>query len=451
MWIKEKGDVCFMNDIYYINQTALENTPTSLLYSLRPKGLGSPYIESLTSYISRLAQEHNISNGTLINKILAPNINKDYLIKSAKRGGNRFYDGARSINGYCKNALDFSQILESLTLQDNLKCLTVTNWRGIISLRGLLKKKLSWCPSCISNWRDRGGQIYYPLSWYISSMNMCLIHNTYLSNICPHCSKTLPILHRSSINGYCPLCKGWLGEYQFVSGISDINQDIFKSKNIEELLNLNTTNFKKISHSLQKLIEEVTDGNIAEFARLMSIPKVTMWDWVQRERLPSLDGLLKICLQLGLSIEHLLTGNIETLNPSVEKTKEKIVLYSSDSINRRREIIPTLLNKKLEGYIYSDEVFSLSEVSKRIGYDKKLLYQHCPEHSKQIVENYKKYCEKQVFERKEMLTSYVQIAVEELTRKGIYPSRRSVEKYLGKSAVLREEFIQQVWKESIYN
>ncbi|MBR9663159.1 helix-turn-helix domain-containing protein [Bacillus cereus] len=421
----------------------------SKLYYLQPMELDTFYVESLTSYISRLAKEHNISLGTLINKILAPSLGKEYLIKSAKSGGNRFYDGAKSINGYCRNALDFSQILESLTLQNNLKDLTLINWRNIVSLRGLLNGKLSWCPSCISDWKVKNSQIYYPLSWHVSSMKVCLIHNTYLSNICPHCSKQPPILHRSGINGYCPLCKGWLGEYRRTFSIS--KQDIFNSKNIEALLTLDTTNLKETSQSLQKLIEEVADGNIAKFARLMSVPKVTMWDWIKGERLPSLEGLLKICFQLELPIEHLLTNKIALPNFTVEKTREKLISCSSNNINMRRKINPVLLNKKLKDYIHSDEIFSLSEVSKRVGYDKKLLYQHCPEHSKQIVENYKKYCEKQSFKRRKMLTSHVQIAVEELTRNGIYPSRRSVEKYLGKSGVLRESYIQQVWKESIYN
>ncbi|MGF2621034.1 TniQ family protein [Bacillus cereus] len=438
-----------MSGFQYIEMKSFQNMKFSKLYCLQPMAQGTFYVESLTSYISRLAQEHNVLTGTLINRILAPNMDKGYLIKSAQSGGNRFYDGAKSVNGYCKNASDFSQVLESLTLRNDLIDLTLMKWKGIVSLRGLLKKSLSWCPNCIYEWKVKGNQIYYPLSWYLSSMQVCLIHNTYLSNICPHCSENLPILHRSCINGYCPLCKGWLGEYQRISSIT--NQDIFNSKNIEALLTLDATNLKGVSQSLKKIIEEVTDGNSAEFARLMSIPKVTMWDWLKGERLPSLEGLLKICLQLELSIGHLLTGNIQTLNYSIEKTKEKIVIYSSNKTNRRREISPALLNKKLEGYIHSDEAFSLSEISKRIGYDRKLLYQHCPEQCKRIVESHKEYCEKQSLERKETVASRVQVAVEELIRNDIYPSRRSVEKRLGKSAVLREKYIQQVWKEITHN
>ncbi|HGA0700397.1 TPA: TniQ family protein [Bacillus cereus] len=440
-----------MSIIHYSVIEDFENISCSQLFCLQPLAIGTSYIESLTSYISRLAKEHNILTGTLINKILAPNMDKEYLIKSAKSGGNRLYDGAKSINGYCKNALDFSSVLEYLTLQKNLKNLTLINFSNVVSLRKLLKKNLSWCSSCISSWRAEGSPIYYPLSWHVSPMKICLIHNTYLSNICPHCSKYLPILHRSCINGYCVLCKGWLGKHQHISGIADMNQDAFNSKNIEKLLALDTTNFKKVSQSLQKLIEEVSDGNVAEFARLMSIPKVTMWDWVKGERLPSLEGLLRICSQLEISIKKLLTNGTDMFDCAQGKPREKILPQSTITISKRRKINPELLQKKLEGYIESDKIFSLSEISKRIGYDRKLLYQHCPEQCKRIVESYKRYCEEQSLERKEMVASRVQAAVEGLMRNNIYPSRRSVEKCLGKSAVLREKYIQQVWKEIIHN
>ncbi len=112
--------------------------------------------------------------------------------------------------------------------------------------------------------------------------------------------------------------------------------------------------------SLQKLIKEVTNGNVAEFARLMSIPKVTMWDWVRGERLPSLEGLLKICFQLDLSIEHLLTNKKGIPNCKEEKTREKILLQASNTITKRRKINIELLNRELEHYICSGEKFSLS-------------------------------------------------------------------------------------------
>jgi hypothetical protein len=41
-------------------------SPRTGLYPLRPVGLGTPMVESLTSYITRLGQAHDVSTGTLM-------------------------------------------------------------------------------------------------------------------------------------------------------------------------------------------------------------------------------------------------------------------------------------------------------------------------------------------------------------------------------------------------
>lgn len=45
----------------YLNMTVRENTGPSDLYSLDPIGLGTPYVESLTSFFNRLAIKHNVN------------------------------------------------------------------------------------------------------------------------------------------------------------------------------------------------------------------------------------------------------------------------------------------------------------------------------------------------------------------------------------------------------
>ena len=46
----------------------------SYFYHMPPRGLGSAYVESLTGYISRLADAHNVSTGTLLSRELLPRI-----------------------------------------------------------------------------------------------------------------------------------------------------------------------------------------------------------------------------------------------------------------------------------------------------------------------------------------------------------------------------------------
>lgn len=48
--------------------------PRTRLYSLEPIGMGSPFVESLTSYITRLAEAHTVSPGILLAKELWPRV-----------------------------------------------------------------------------------------------------------------------------------------------------------------------------------------------------------------------------------------------------------------------------------------------------------------------------------------------------------------------------------------
>ncbi len=61
------------------NLKPLEISPRSRLFCLEPVAVGTPYTESLSSYLNRLAQEHCLTSQRLIMGEIAPLIlkNKD--------------------------------------------------------------------------------------------------------------------------------------------------------------------------------------------------------------------------------------------------------------------------------------------------------------------------------------------------------------------------------------
>ncbi|MGG1428351.1 hypothetical protein ABE273_15215, partial [Bacillus paranthracis] len=96
------------------------NDNLSVLYNVKPKAVGKEMCESITSYIIRLAREHNVLVGTLIKKVVAPMLNNKYILNSSIYGGNRFYDGAKSLNSFDKNALEFTRVLGLLTKRTDI-------------------------------------------------------------------------------------------------------------------------------------------------------------------------------------------------------------------------------------------------------------------------------------------------------------------------------------------
>lgn len=57
-------------------------TKNNILYNIPPIGVGTMEIESLSSYISRVASSHCIYVGDLINKILIYELKKKTFIKT---------------------------------------------------------------------------------------------------------------------------------------------------------------------------------------------------------------------------------------------------------------------------------------------------------------------------------------------------------------------------------
>src|SRR5258708_37001473 len=90
----------------------------SQLYSLTPQGLHSPLVESLTSYICRLASEHQVQVGALIQRIIAPVIGKAYIANGQSRNISSFLRYAGPINGNGVMASDWVEALKSLTFRN---------------------------------------------------------------------------------------------------------------------------------------------------------------------------------------------------------------------------------------------------------------------------------------------------------------------------------------------
>src|SRR4051812_30312421 len=57
----------------------------SQLYYLSPVGVGTPAVESLTSYVMRLAQAHCVTTRTLVTDQLFPLYGRPYLLRHSLR------------------------------------------------------------------------------------------------------------------------------------------------------------------------------------------------------------------------------------------------------------------------------------------------------------------------------------------------------------------------------
>jgi hypothetical protein len=193
-------------------ETVGYQSPRSTLYNLLPIALETPGIESLTSYINRLAWKYRVEPRILVAQEIVPHLGRSYHFQSSPDLLSAFCRSeAMSMNGAGECALDWSETLARLTMRGNLRGLTLRSWAGKIPPRGLLREAPAWCPACYHEWRENRHTIYQPLLWMLQIVTVCLRHRRRLHLRCFHCQKKQSVIASRIRPGYCTQCMAWLG------------------------------------------------------------------------------------------------------------------------------------------------------------------------------------------------------------------------------------------------
>jgi hypothetical protein len=421
----------------------------SRLYHLPPVGVGTPFVESLTSYIARLAKSHSVFPGILLSKEIVPLVPKVY--RSTNLFGTRNLTGA--VNGTGTMALDLVQALETLTLRNDLPFLTLISWTNVLPQRKLLRPVRAWCPTCYEEWRSTKQIIYEPLMWSIEALTLCPLHRKRLHFQCPHCRCQLSPLAPYSQPGYCSKCLKWLGissnseqSNSKVLGEEELVWQIFVSDSIGKLLAAaphlpQPLLRERMAQAFCAYVTQVTEGNIAAFARLLQIPKNKVWMWHSGKVLPQLNVLLKVCYCLRTSVLNFLLKDTveENVNLMTTLPQTQVVNQFTQSPNVESDL--NRVQRLLEGVLQGDEEPPppMTEVAKHLGYDKRVLRRRFPGLCRAISAQYLQYKKEARAERIKQCCEEVQQAVKHLYTQGVYPSEANVSKTLARPGCFRDK------------
>ncbi len=95
--------------------TVYEPSPRSRLYSLQPGGTNTPWVESLTSYVARLADAHSVYVSTLIKQEIMPALSRERRLLYGSALAGSFWRKAVSLDGMDEWNCDFTAALSKLT------------------------------------------------------------------------------------------------------------------------------------------------------------------------------------------------------------------------------------------------------------------------------------------------------------------------------------------------
>ncbi len=446
---------CFTEQFeeWKLDHTVLLPTRSELYY-LRPAGLGTSFIESLASYIARLAEQHCLTTRTLIVRKFLPSLEKPYLSGQKSHDSiTAFWKDTATLNGVNVLTAEWVRITGKLTLYPDLHLLTMLPWAKVLSPKGLIRRSQAWCPFCYEEWERGKAVIYTPLIWSLEAVSICPRHHTFLHEQCPYedCNRRLPLLAARSRAGYCSHCGRWLGcPYSEQSASAAIHHRSVDAEwqqwvaaNVAELiastaqvpLSLQSDRF---AEAVGAYLEEVTDNNVSAAARQLQVSRRTIRDWKNGVQKPQLSSLLRFCSVCGLSPLHLFTENCSVAESS--STNQITAAISGQKAKKHYRVLRIeRLNRMLEAEIQSDAYPPppMSRVAKKLGYDHSFLHKHLPGLCRAISAKFEKYRAEQREEKKRLLLREVRQVTLEIHAQGVYPSQVRVRNSLARPGSIR--------------
>jgi transcriptional regulator with XRE-family HTH domain len=418
----------------------------SRLYRIDPCGMGTPLVESLTGYITRLAEAHGVSAGILYLKEIDRVVKKGNIF-SFRLTGHAGYP-THTINGLGVTATDFVRALETLTNRTDLRYLTLLPWNNVLSPRALQRRVRAWCPSCLCQWRDAEQPIYEPLLWRIGVVTLCPSHRQPLCQVCPHCQHQIGPLDPRTRPGYCSRCSGWLApvtadELSTREPVSDddLAWSLWIGATVGDLLAAGSERSspltrENLSQSITSCMNQLTGGDRSAFARLLQVGENAVRNWQSGKRLPRLPLILEMCHSLGTSLLDFLSGACVV---SDRKVIDRFLRRDDDqhqrlSYPRRGQRIKAIdVERALHIALKENPPPSMRQVIKRLNHSAYTIYRHFPELCRAISERFTDYRRIRSAVRRELARAEVRVLAYELHARGIKITRNNMRPLLTSS------------------
>ncbi len=170
----------------------------SYYFDVLPLHPGPEYLESLTSYLMRLAELNGISSIDGLTALCFPHQDRRITRGIADYPPVSFGDLA-TVGTWDEETLRTTTFFH-LAAKFGRSTLPQPMSRF---LSGCVGQYLRYCPACFAEQRVR----YYLLTWRFLMVTCCCIHKCRLLETCGHCDALIPLFKSHFTLGYCPRCR----------------------------------------------------------------------------------------------------------------------------------------------------------------------------------------------------------------------------------------------------
>lgn len=356
------------------------------LFPIPLLGKDTPEVESLPSYITRLAYHHMVSIGDIFRLVFSE-------VNSDKKERNIHFS-PESIMQPNNTTLSLVNTLSLMTNQPLEQSALVWMYKALGRSSLEVVKGYRWCPECFSEMNKMGLEPYIKSKWHLTAIKHCPIHRTNFLNKCGSCG-----------------CKqiGYNRKYQF-SICQECQSDL--SERMEPLKPLAVHNsWEENGFDLIRLYEDLSEVKFASFpddGAIQSLSNVFDYYWdedqeykfyelfgrdesiglIHKQQPISLITARRIALKLGVSLYSFLSGDAAKVSFIIDP-KVMCVLpdgYSAKTERRNYDHEEKLL--KILHYLNLLDCPSLKEVAKYTETSTGYLRYRYPVLSKKISDDY---------------------------------------------------------------
>ncbi len=423
--------------------------PRSVLHALQPMGLGTPEVESLTSYFCRLANSHACTTNDLAQFVVEQiEPGRWVTFDSSHAGKSRFLWYQRSISGVSDGALNWASALSDLTGISQLHRLTLLPLQSVVAAKGLMSTQARWCPHCLEEDRISGKQPYFRLAWDIGHNKVCAKHGTELKTRCPHCDAS-NVRHAANfvVPGWCTACNNFLG-FPKVTGPMPLRDaqhaiELEQAQTIGSLLAASSSlednagfnpDLEGFHRVLDDLATQLDSGVASKFANRIGVRKSTVHYWKTSRSPLTMDALLRVALHCNVSLADLVQGELRGWMPPEPSRQLALALeYKPTASHRgRRTHNWPKIQADLEAELLNPEPRSVSEIARSLAIDERLLYIQLTDVTRKLGDRYVRFLRERSEQAQAMLHDGLRHVCKLMIAEGEGISLENVERRVGR-------------------
>jgi len=174
------------------------------LFPIPLLGKDTSEVESLPSYITRLAYHHRVSIGDIF-RLVFSEVDSDEKVRST-------HFSPESIMQPNKRTLSLVNTLSLMTNQPLEQSALVWMYKALGRSSLEIVKGYRWCPECFSEMNKMGLEPFIKSKWHLSAIKHCPIHRTNFLNKCECCGCKQTGYNRKYHFSICQECQADLSD-----------------------------------------------------------------------------------------------------------------------------------------------------------------------------------------------------------------------------------------------